>query len=119
MASEAKVSLRARLSDLGVPVELVGNFSADPLYAKYEYLKQTTTNVAQVLNLGGVTTPDFIIIFARDNALSIDTSYTSSFSAEITLSEGEFTVFKPAGTVYIKNTTNDELCTVEYLVVGD
>ena len=119
MASSAKITLRALLADLGVPVEMVNTFTADPLYAKYSYLQQTTADTAQILNMGGVTTADCIIIIARDNAMSIDTSYVSAFSAEILLTEGQFTVFKPSGIVYIKNTVGAEKCTFDYLVIGD
>jgi len=79
---------------------------------------QATTNTAEALNLGGVTTPLSITIEALDNAVDIDTSYVSAFAAEITLKEGEFATFTPSGTVYIKNNVTGEVCTIHSVIVG-
>jgi hypothetical protein len=51
--------------------------------------------------------------------ISIDTSYVSSFNAEILLAEGQFAVFNPSGVVQVKNTVAGEKCTFEYLVIGN
>jgi hypothetical protein len=101
MAGTSKISLRAKLEDLGIPVEMVLQFAGTPTYAHYDYLVQTTTNVAQVLNLGSVSTVEAIIIIAKSKVLLVDTSYSVAFSSELTVAEGEFAIFKPSGTAWI------------------
>ena len=118
MAAVAKISLRAKLEDLGIPQEIISQFSTVPTETQYSYLVQTTTDVGQVLNLGGVTTVQGIIILAKANDLAVDTSYNAVFSEEITIAEGQFSVFVPKGTVYVKNSVALEVCTFEYLILG-
>ena len=119
MAASSKISIRAKLEDLGIPLEIVSQFAGTPTYSQYSYLLQTTTNVAQVLNLGGVTTIEAIIIIAKDNALSVDTSYSVTFSEELVIDEGEFAVFKPGAIVWVKNHVAGEVSTFEVLILGD
>jgi hypothetical protein len=119
MAGVSKISLRAKLEDLGIPIELVGHFAGTPAYSQYSYLLQTTTNTDQVLNLGGVATIEAVIILAKDNAISVDTSYVSAFVEELVIEEGEFAVFKPSGIIRLKNHVAGELFTDEVLILGD
>jgi hypothetical protein len=119
MAAVGKISLRAKLEDLGIPVEIVEQFTTVPTEAQYNYIVQTTTNTAQVLNLGGVATIQAIIILAKSKNLAVDTSWvTPTFVEEITIAEGQFAVFVPGGTVYVKNSVAGEVATFEYLVIG-
>jgi len=68
--------------------------------------------------LGGETTVHLILLHCITNDVDIDTSYNTSFSAEIECQEGEWCVFKPTGTVRIKNDDAGEQSTVEYWVFG-
>jgi hypothetical protein len=118
MAATMTIAVRAKLEDLGVPIELIEKFSTVPTEAHYQYVIQTTTDVSQALSLGGVSTVQAIIILAKSNDLGIDTSYDTTYHKEITVAEGQFAVLNPAGTVYVMNSTGGEVCTFEYIVIG-
>lgn len=119
MAALMKLSLRAKLEDLGIPAEIVSQFTTVPTEAHYDYIIQTTTNTAQALNLGGVSAIQVIIILAKSKNLSVDTSWvTPTFVEELMIAEGQFAIFVPGGVVYVKNNVAGEVCTFEYLVVG-
>ncbi len=120
MAAECSISIIAELTGLGQLQELSEKFvtTTAPTAATYTYVTQTTGGTAQVLALGDVSTVELIIIKCISNDLSIDTSYVSSFVAEISCQEGEVTVFKPAGTVWVKNEDSSEVSKFEVLIVG-
>jgi hypothetical protein len=50
--------------------------------------------------------------------MTIDPSFDTSYRAGITVPEGEFAVFKPTGTVKIKNLVGGEQVTYEYFIIG-
>lgn len=121
MAAECKVQVIASLTGLGKLVEFVETFTttATPTKKNHTYQIQATTNTAEALVIGNVTTPELIVIMAVDNKLSIDTDWvTPTFEGHVTVAEGEVAVFKPAGVVYIKNFTAGEVVTVEAVIVG-
>lgn len=120
MASELNIRISAKLTGLGVPIEFLKRFThgQTPTAYTHAYVTQTTTNIAQVLALGDVTTVDLIAIKCVSNDLAVDTSYSSSFNEEITVKEGEPAVFAPAGIVWIKNNVEGEVSVFEVLIVG-
>lgn len=120
MAAEASISIIAELTGLGKIQQFAEKFSttATPSRVLYQYDIQDTTNTAQALDVGDVGTIELIILKCISNDVDIDTSYVSSFNAEIEVQEGEVTIFKPTGTVYIKNDDTDEVSTFEYIVIG-
>ncbi len=121
MAAEMKVILVGSLTGLGKTEEFPEAFTTTttPSAKTKIYQAQTTTDVAEALNIGDVTTVHLIVIKAVSKAVNIDPSYTSAtFRAGINLQEGEVAVFKPSGSVYLKNVTTSETFTVEALVVG-
>lgn len=120
MAAEASISIIAELTGLGKIQQFAEKFSttATPSRVLYQYDIQDTTNTAQALDVGDVGTIELIILKCISNDVDIDTSYVSSFNAEIEVQEGEVTIFKPTGTVYIKNSTEGEVSTFEYIVIG-
>lgn len=79
---------------------------------------QAVADTAEALDLGDVATPLLIALVCISNDVDIDCNYSSSFSADITVNEGEGAIFRPAGTVYIKNDDAAEAVTVEYIVIG-
>lgn len=120
MAAELKVTVLSQLTGLGKVFEFVETFTTTttPTMKYQGYQVQAVADTAEALNLGDITTPELIIIKCITNDVDIDCNYSSSFSADITVNEGEVAVFKPAGTVYIKNDDSAEACTIEVLIVG-
>lgn len=78
---------------------------------------QASADTAEALNLGGIGTVELVIIKATSNDLKVDTSFSSSFNEEITVAEGEVTIFKPSGTPYIHGDGSNAV-TVDYLIIG-
>jgi len=120
MAAEANVSIIAEVTGLGQLQVLAEKFAVTttPARVHYQYMEQATANTAEALDVGDVGTVHLIILKCVANDVDIDTSYVTTFSAEIEVQEGEVAVFKPTGTVYIQNDDTDEKSTVEYLVIG-
>ena len=120
MAASTAVTIIAELTGLGKLQEFAEKFTitATPTRALYQYDIQDVADTAQALDVGDVGTIELIIIKCVSNDVDIDTSFDTTFSAEIELQEGEITVFKPTGTVYIKNDDDGEVSTFEYLVIG-
>ena len=121
MAAEANVSIICEVTGLGQLQTLAEKFAITtaPTRVHYQYMEQATADADEALDVGDVGTIHLIILKCIANDVDIDTSYSSSFSAEIEVQEGEVTVFKPTGTVYIKNDDAGEKSTIEYLVIGE
>lgn len=119
MAAEASITVNAELTGLGKMLEFAEKFTVTttPTAYTYNYRTLATADTAEALDLGDVTIVHLIIIKAIAS-IYIDTSYVSTFVNEIVLHAGEVAVFKPAGTVYIKNYTAAATPTYEYVVVG-
>jgi hypothetical protein len=120
MAAEATIKLLLEMTGLGDDLFAAGKFSTTttPTKVVYNYKQQATADTAEVLALGGVTTPHLLVIHCITNDLSVDTSYSATFSAEVSVQEGEFAVLKPSGTLWIKNEDSAEQSTFEYWVIG-
>lgn len=73
-------------------------------YKNKVYKEQATADTEEALPLGGVTTPHLVIIKCIANDVDVDCNYTdATFRANVTVQEGEVSVFMPSGDVYIKN----------------
>lgn len=120
MAATGTINLIAELLGLGKDMDFIDRFTLTetPAIATKMYRKQATADLAEALDLGGITTVDLVIIKAVDNDMEIDTSWVSSENAELVVLEGEIAMFKPSGTVYIDNKTALEQVTYEYIVIG-
>lgn len=120
MAAEATVSIIAELTGLGQLQQLAEKFSVTttPARCVYHYMEQASADQAEALVIGDVGTVHLIIMKCIANDVDVDTSWVSSFNAEIEIQEGEVAVFKPKGTVYIQNDDSSEKSTIEYLVIG-
>lgn len=122
MAAEASVSILTEVSGLGQLQVFAEKFAVTttPARVHYQYMEQTTKDEHEVLGIGDVGTVHLIILKCIANDVDIDTSYVAdTFSAEIEVQEGEVTVFKPTGTVWIKNDDDGEVSKIEYLVIGE
>lgn len=120
MAAECTVSIIAELTGLGQLQQLAEKFSVTttPARCVYHYMEQTTADTDEAIAVGDVGTIHLIVLHCITNDVDIDTSYVSSFSAEIECQEGETCVFKPTGTVRIKNDDAGEKSKIEYWVIG-
>ncbi len=120
MAASGTVNIIAQLLGLGVPREFVDRFTLTntPTKSTTNYRIQAVADTEEALDLGGVSTVDLIVIKAVANDMTIDTTFVSSYVSELIVLEGEIAVFKPTGTVYIKNEDSAEQVTYEYLVIG-
>lgn len=120
MAAECAVNILAEVTGLGQIQKFAEKFTttATPTRCHYGYIVQDTADTAQALDVGDVGTIELIIMKCVSNDVDVDTSYVSAFSAEIEIQEGEIQIFKPTGTVYIKNDDAGEQSTIEYIVIG-
>jgi len=120
MAATNNISIMAELTGLGFDERFAKSFSTTTTITakQHTYQVQATADTAEALELGNVTTPELILIYCVSNDVDIDTSFSTSFSAEITVNEGEFAIFKPTGTVYIKNDDSSEQVTIEAYIWG-
>jgi len=121
MSVSNNVQLLCILEGLGEIENFADAFSTTTTitYKNKVYTEQATADTEEALPLGGVTTPHLVIIKCIANDVDIDPSYTAStFRAGITIQEGEFAVFMPAGDVYFKNNAVGEKSTIECLIWG-
>lgn len=120
MAVEMRTKILAKLTGLGKELEAIANFvaTATCTRAVYNYQVQAVADTDEILQLGDVTTPELVVIHCVSNDVDVDTSYSAAFSAEIEIQEGEWAVFKPTGTVRIKNDDAAEQSTIEAWIIG-
>lgn len=120
MTASASVKMVVELDGLNKPVSYPIGWSTTTTPTKYVRMRQVqaAADTAEALDIGDITTPDLIVLECISNDVDIDCNYSASFSADITVNEGEAAAFKPAGTTYIKNNDAGEAVTIEYLVIG-
>lgn len=120
MAASTDVSIVAELLGLGEDVNITEKFTmtATPTRVLHHYMIQASADSDEAIAVGDVGTIELIILKCISNDVDIDTSYSAAFSAEIEVQEGEVAVFKPTGTVRIKNDDAGEQSTIEYWVIG-
>jgi hypothetical protein len=120
MTASAKCNIVVELDGLNKNIQLPVSFATTTTPTTFAHLRQTqsTTGVAEALDIGDVTTPLLIVMECITNDVNVDTSFNTSFNSELLIKEGEASVFVPTGTVYIKNNVTEEVSTVEYLVIG-
>lgn len=120
MAASGTVNIIAELLGLGESTAFVDRFSLTntPTRKTKQYRQQAVADTEEALDLGGISTVDLIVIKAITNDMTIDTSFVSTYNAELNVPQGEIAVFKPSGTVYIKNEDSAEQVTYEYLIIG-
>ena len=121
MAAELKIKVSAELTGLGDVMKfLPKKYTAvgTPTVKFGNRQIQAVADTEEALYMGGITSPIMIIMKCISNDVDVDVSFNAAFSAEITIEEGETQVFKPTGTVYIKNDDAGEAATVDYIVVG-
>lgn len=120
MAASCEVTVIGNVSGLDKELIFPEKFTTTttPTKAFINRQIQAVADTDEALNLGGISTVELIVLKCVTNDVDVDTSYVSSFVAEITVNEGETAVFKPTGTVRIKNDDAAEVSTVQYMVIG-
>ena len=120
MAAIATARLVVELDGLLKPVSFPVGWATTTTPTKYIQARQVmgVADTAEALDIGDITTPLLVVLTCVTNDVDIDCNYSSSFSADITVNEGEAAVFMPAGTTWIKNNDAAEVSTIEYLVLG-
>ena len=120
MAATCELRLVGTIS--GIETESVFHFLGDidgtPTKRIDTIQVQAVADTAEAVDLGNITTPMMVLIYAVENDVQIDVSYDTTFHAELTIAEGEYAVFNPSGTVYMKNATAEEVATVEVIACG-
>ena len=120
MAAECTLNILGEITGLGKELRIAERFSTTsvPTRVFYQYMVQAVTNTDEAIAVGDVGSIQLIVMKCITNDVDVDTSYSASFSAEIEIQEGEMAIFKPTGTVRIKNDDTGELSTVEYWIIG-
>jgi hypothetical protein len=120
MAATGTISVLAQVLGLGKELEFAEKFNttATPTRVLYHYMEQATLDTDEAIAVGDVGTIELIIMKCIANDVNIDTSFSASFSAEISIQEGEVAVFKPSGTVHMEAGSATEKSTIEYIVIG-
>ena len=119
MAGLLNLKLIVQLTGLGHDVIIQDNFNTTaPTSKSHQYLTQGTTNIAEAIELGDITTVELMVIKAVSKIADIDCNFSSAFSADIEIVEGGFAAFKPSGTVYLKNSVAGESVVYEVWVFG-
>ena len=120
MTANALVELALTLTGLGQRHDPTFSFNigTTPTAVTYNYRVLATTNTAELLDLGDVSTVLGILIKAVDHDLDIDCDFVSSFDADLSIKAGEVNLFTPSGIVYVKNNDTGETPAYEYYVIG-
>ena len=121
MAGAASITTSITISGLGAAsLNLSNTFTGTvPTSSGYQYRVLGVADTAEALDLGDVTTVEGVLIRAVLLDLDIDTSYAAAtFSKELNCAAGQSVYFKPEGTVYVKNGTDAETPSYEYIVFG-
>lgn len=122
MAAATKVIIQVELTGLGKDQYFtqVATDGTTPTAATYNYRVLATTNTAEALDLGDISTNAILAIRAIDYDLDVDLDYVSAFDKDLTVKAGEPAALipNPSGIVYVKNNGTDETPAYEYLIIG-
>lgn len=128
MAVACVLKTEFKLTGLGREVSFDADFDitdtdqAPAQHTGKQYRTLATGGTEEALDMGGVDTTDTILIWIKavDYDLDVDTSYSVTFSSEITIKAGEDHRFRvPANaSVYVKNTTGVQTPSYEYIAIG-
>ncbi len=121
MAGAANTSIISEVTGLDEPQVFTDKFSvtATPILSTKNRQIQAVADTDEVLNFCGIGTVDLMCIKCVANDVDVDLNYSSSFTADFTIPEGESVVLtKPVGIVRIKNDDSGEAVTIDVLLVG-
>ena len=121
MAASCNTSIIVEVDDLGENPVFVHKSSVTATPTKPVSIRQiqATADTDEAVNLGGISTVERLSIKCVANDVDVDLNYSSSFSADFTIPEGEsITITKPVGTTQIKNNDAAEAVTIDVHIVG-
>lgn len=122
MAATCEVSITVELLGLGRDQIFIDKATGGttPTGATYHYVTLATTNTAEALDLGDISTVTELAIKAITEDLDVDLDYVSAFDADFTIKAGEpaAVIPNPSGTIYVKNTTADKVPVYEVFIAG-
>ena len=120
MAATGSISIVMQLLGLSQEASFSDRFTLSdiPTSKVMDYRQQATADAEEALDIGSVTTIDAIVIKAITNDMTVDPSFDTTYREGLTIKAGEFAVFKPTGTVKIKNLTAAEQVTYEFFIIG-
>lgn len=120
MAISATMTTALKVDGLTSALELRKQFNTTttPTAVTHQRRTQAVADTAEALDLGDISTVEYIIIYCVSNDLGIDCDFDSSFDEDIVVQEGEVAMFKPSGVVQVKNNDAGETSEYEYVVVG-
>ena len=121
MAVVAQVRVGVKLTGLGNLEEWAEKYDAvTTITRKFkQYLEQATANTDEALSFGDIGTVTMLFIKCVSNDVDIDLNYSSSFSEDLTIQEGEIAVIpSPVGIVRIKNNDDAEKVVLEITAFG-
>ena len=120
MAAEARIKVICEFTGLGQESTFSANFTTTttPDGFTHQYRTQAVADTEEALDLGDISTVEFIILKCITNDLGIDCDFVSVFDEDIVCQEGEVVMFKPSGTVKVKNNDGTEVSVYEYFIVG-
>ena len=121
MVAKAEVTIGLKVLELNADdLDFIKRFdsTATPARTTHMILQQAVADTDEALPVGDVGTVELVVLKCTINAVDLDTTFDTTFNAEIEVQQGEWAVFKPKGTVYLKNKGASTQSTIEYWVVG-
>jgi len=120
MAGVASANLSLRVSGLGESTfSLSDAFTGTtPTKVTQQYRVMGSGAQGEALDLGDISTVEGVIIHVIDKVLDVDTTWDTTFEAQITIPIGQTVYFKPAGAVYVRENVGEETPAYEYIVFG-
>ena len=121
MSASAKITIGIETIEIGAdPFEVLKKvtITAVPDRKLYNQVKQVVVDTDEALVVGDISTVEAILVHCITNDVDIDSAFSSTFKASITVNEGEWAIFKPAGILYMKNNDAGEQSTIEYWLIG-
>lgn len=91
-------------------------YSLEASNKKFNNMVQTIDTSEEVIELGDVSNPGYIVIINLDDTNYVDVGLTSSYCIRLP-KNGGFTIFPPTGTIMAK--ANSAKCDVEIYVFPD
>jgi len=121
MTASAKGTIGFQLSEIGAENwDVLHKFdiTATPARKYHNYMIQAVADTEEAISVGDVGTIELMIVHCITNDVEIDPCYATAFEANVEVQEGEWAMFKPSGTVYMKNNGAGESVTMEYWLIG-
>lgn len=121
MTASGKITVGWQTSEVGSdPWDAVKKFgiTTTPDRKFFNHMQQAVADTEEALDIGDLGTIGMVIVHCITNDADIDPNFSATFKAGVTVAEGEWAVFQPAGTMYLKNNDAAEQSEIEYWIIG-